>query len=219
MGIRPLTSHEPFERTELTESNAAPPYVPRRTVMIAGIGLEGALLTVSALWAWWREMSWSFALGAPETPALLLCLGVLAGLNVICFSPSPAWAWKAECSHFLTLFVLPLVRDLTPVSALVLALFSGIAEEVFFRGVLMEELLRFSGSAFFSHIASAFLFSIIHFGPSAIQFPRVVLIYWLAGLVLGLSYSLSGSLAVPIAVHVLYNFGAFVILTKGFRRS
>jgi membrane protease YdiL (CAAX protease family) len=219
MGIRPLKLSEPPERSQLTESNALPPFIPRKTVLFFGLSLEGALFAASLVWAWWRGMNWSLALGHSEISIFVSCLLVLAALNFLCFSPNPPWSWKAEFSQFLNLFVLPLVRDLSLASALVLALFSGVAEELFFRGVLLTELTRLLGSAALAHLLSALVFALVHFGMSAVQFPRVVVVYLIAGLALGASLHLSESLAVPMAAHVVYNFGAFAVLTKGFRSS
>jgi len=214
-----LTSPVTRERVPLTEATAPPPLIPRKTVLVVGLSLEGALLFAALIWAWWREIAWDFTFQTGHVLPLIASLLLLALINLICFSPSPKWKWKEEFSQFLELFVLPLARDLGPGSALLLAVASGIAEELFFRGVLIEELTSLTGSMLAGQLAAALIFSVVHFGPSTSRFPKVVLVYWLAGLVLGISYSLSGTLAVPILAHAIYNFCAFAILTKGFRMT
>jgi membrane protease YdiL (CAAX protease family) len=85
-----------------------------------------------------------------------------------------------------------------------MAVVPAICEEVFFRGVVLNNLMKRTSKIHLSVWLSAILFSFIHF-----QFfgflPRVML-----GAVLGYAFVLSKSLWVPIFLHFLNN-GAIVI--------
>jgi uncharacterized protein len=84
------------------------------------------------------------------------------------------------------------------------ALFAGVGEELFFRGVIQRLLIRIFRSAWPGIIAAAFLFSLFHF-----QFlgfiPRFIL-----GILLGAIYWYSGSLWPAILAHFFYD--AFIIV-------
>jgi uncharacterized protein len=84
------------------------------------------------------------------------------------------------------------------------ALFAGVGEELFFRGVIQRLLIRAFNNAWIGIIGAAFLFSLFHF-----QFlgfiPRFIL-----GILLGAIYWYSGSLWPAILAHFFYD--AFVIV-------
>lgn len=80
-----------------------------------------------------------------------------------------------------------------------IALFAGIGEELFFRGIVQRLLIRGTGKPWAGILIAAFLFSFFHF-----QFfgfvPRFLL-----GILLGLTYWYSGSIWVPILAHFAYD--------------
>lgn len=98
----------------------------------------------------------------------------------------------------------------TPVELLLnlifIALFAGVGEELFFRGVLQRLFIRLFRSPMAGIVLTAILFSAIH-----MQFfgflPRFVL-----GLLLGLTYWYSGSLWAAILAHFVYDATIVVLL-------
>lgn len=86
-----------------------------------------------------------------------------------------------------------------------IALFAGIGEELFFRGILQRLLIKTFKSPWAGIIIAAFFFSFFHF-----QFfgflPRFLL-----GILLGAIYWYSGSLWTAIIAHFLYD-GLFIVL-------
>jgi membrane protease YdiL (CAAX protease family) len=84
------------------------------------------------------------------------------------------------------------------------AVFAGVGEELFFRGVIQRLLIQTFKNAWIGIIAAAFLFSLFHF-----QFlgfiPRFIL-----GILLGAIYWYSGSLWPAILAHFFYD--AFIII-------
>jgi len=73
-----------------------------------------------------------------------------------------------------------------------------LAEEVFFRGILFPLLLR-RGGLVFGVALSALVFALIHFHLGAMV-PLFVL-----GVALALGYAISGSLLVPVFMHMVFN--------------
>lgn len=82
---------------------------------------------------------------------------------------------------------------------LVVGVFAAVAEEVFFRGVLQQLLVKLFKNIHVGVCVTAFIFSLLH-----LQFygflPRFVL-----GLILGYSFVWSKSLWIPIFIHFLNN--------------
>lgn len=92
------------------------------------------------------------------------------------------------------------------VAVLVVAIIPAIAEELTFRGVLMRQLVRWTGSVHGGVWLSAIVFSAFHmqfFG----FFPRVLL-----GVLLGYLFAWSGNIRVSMAAHFAQNFSQLLLL-------
>lgn len=85
-----------------------------------------------------------------------------------------------------------------------LSMFSAVGEEFLFRGVLQAE---------FGLVASSLLFALLHFVPDRRFYPWPAFAF-VAGLVFGGIYQLSGNLFVPVIAHFLINFANIVTLLK-----
>jgi membrane protease YdiL (CAAX protease family) len=172
--------------------------------------LQGGLLLMGA--------SGMLLLGLPlegrnpwvEVPAGLLLFGLLQGLEGLFARLFPASFREAERLHRELGRNLKAV-GLGPPALLLLALLSGVAEEVFFRGFL-QSLLALSLGAW-AVLLQALLFALLH--PA----PRKAFAYTLytggAGLLLGLAYLLTGSLIPGILAHVLHNARGFYEVWRG----
>jgi len=86
-----------------------------------------------------------------------------------------------------------------------IAVFAGVGEELFFRGVLQRLFIRWFKNPWAGIIATAFIFSAIHFQFFGF-FPRMML-----GILLGAIYWYSGSLWTAIIAHFLYD-GFIVVI-------
>lgn len=89
---------------------------------------------------------------------------------------------------------LAIARSVTPVAAVILALGSGIGEEIFFRGYLQARI---------GLLASSTIFALAHVNYGSIS--EVVVVFALS-LALGAVYRASGNLLAPIAGHATFNF-------------
>lgn len=164
--------------------------------------LEGGLLVIALLWGWWQEIP----LRAALNPTLYACiLGVIAGLALLTLN-YVLIEYGARYSHiFQTLKnlieadVSPLFRHVDLQTIVGIALISGAAEEVFFRGVLQAQFGVWIASIVFG-LAHVWKKTAIYYGIYAA----------LMGLVFGNMYSLSGNLCVPILAHIVNNFVAIL---------
>ena len=97
------------------------------------------------------------------------------------------------------------VQDLL-LNLVLVAVFAGVGEELFFRGVLQRLFIKIFRNAWAGILLTAFIFSAIHF-----QFygfiPRFIL-----GILLGLIYWYSGSLWPAIVAHFAYDAFAVIMI-------
>ncbi|WP_279164526.1 CPBP family intramembrane glutamic endopeptidase [Thermus scotoductus] len=97
-----------------------------------------------------------------------------------------------------------------PAVLLLLALLSGVAEEVFFRGLLQSLLMAWLGPS--GLFLQALAFALLHPAPRrALAYPVYT---GLAGLLFGLTYLLTGSLLPGILAHFLHNAWGFYEISR-----
>ena len=90
-----------------------------------------------------------------------------------------------------------LVRS--PLGVVAIALLGPVAEELCFRGAVIGGMLRQGCRPWTAVAVSALLFGLIHMNPAQVPFAAAM------GLVLGVLYLRTGSLLLPILVHVVNN--------------
>ncbi len=160
------------------------------------LGLEllvaTSLLCIAVLWDVWRPVGLQRLL---EWSPWSLPLGILAAippLLIIVLLELPAsrrCSWGRQAHESLTAVLVPWLRHVHWREILALACLAGLSEEVFFRGVLQQEL---------GLILTAFIFGALH----AINIPYML---WaaLVGLYLGWLTLLAHNLWLPIVVHTV----------------
>lgn len=114
-------------------------------------------------------------------------------------------------ARFHRKLLFPLARPLTWWGAAVVAICSGIGEEVLFRGALVEA-LKLGLPRWFAHLICILVFALIHFMTLWREFIPVVSLYLVFGAALSYLYEATGGLAAPIITHMLYNFVALLAL-------
>ncbi len=145
-----------------------------------------------------------------EVPTGVLLLLLLAGLEALFRRLLPASFGEAERLHGELGRALK-TSGLGPPALLLLALLSGVAEEVFFRGFLQSLLLLKLGTP--AVLLQAFLFALLHPAPKAAW--AYTLYTGVAGLLFGLAYLLTGSLLPGILAHTLHNARGFYQAWRG----
>lgn len=102
-----------------------------------------------------------------------------------------------------------LVDRMGAADLVLISVFSGIGEEMFFRGAVQPE---------FGLTIAALAFGLVHIGPD-----RRYLIWtvWaiLAGFLFGFLYRYSGGLIAPVVAHSLHNAATFLIWKRSRKRA
>ncbi len=157
----------------------------------------GSLAVVAAVWCGLRgfevsllgkSVAWSLLLGT-LTAACTIALGLLAyrlipALRSISEELAPHLIDGAHA------------RDLV-----LLSIFSGVGEEAFFRGAVLQE---------FGLVISSLLFGLAHIGPDR---RYLVWTLWaiLAGFVFGAIFEISGGLLAPVVAHAGHNAATLLL--------
>jgi len=81
-----------------------------------------------------------------------------------------------------------------------------IMEEIMMRRIILKEMEKATKSMWWGIIISSALFAIIHVNPIQVVFAMP------AGIILGWLYCKTGSLLVPICIHILNNTAAFITM-------
>lgn len=170
--------------------------VGSRFVSFAAV-FYGLLAVVAAVWCGLRGIELP-VLGPNPLSGLALGLTTAAGtvsLSLLAYRLVPVTRKLAE-------ELAPSLVDRTDRYGLVLvAIFSGVGEEVFFRGAVQQE---------FGLVISSLAFGLAHVGPD-----RRYLLWtaWavLAGVIFGLLFEVTGGLLAPVTAHVVHNAATLLI--------
>jgi uncharacterized protein len=174
-----------------------------RFVRFAGI-FYGALVVAAALWSALRGREIHF-LGHSVVASLLLgalTAAVTISLGLLAYRLLPVLREIAE-------ELAPRLVDRADRSGLVLvAIFSGLGEETFFRGALQPE---------FGLVVASLVFGLVHVGPDRRYLLWTV---WavLVGFLFGFLYEVAGGLLAPILAHSGHN-AATLLLWKRSRKG
>lgn len=127
--------------------------------------------------------------------------------------------WRYSDRHPDTIYgrfsreiVTPLCRAMTLRVAIVVAVLSGVCEELFFRGTLNALISAHLGTAA-SCILTSFLFAGVHFIGNFTRYGAMLPLYTAMGMYLWSVHYVSGSLATAAVTHGVYNF-VVILLVK-----
>ncbi|MBA2443279.1 MAG: CPBP family intramembrane metalloprotease [Rubrobacter sp.] len=155
----------------------------------------GSLVVVAALWNGLRGREFRFFEGSALEAAALgfAAAGLTVSLGLLVYRLVPVMRRLSD-------EIAPQMVDGVPfANLLLLSLFSGVGEEVFFRGAVQPE---------FGLLAASLLFGLAHIGPDR---RYLVWTLWavLAGFLFGSLYEFTGGLLAPVIAHVLHNATVF----------
>ena len=164
----------------------------------------GSLVVAAALWSGLRGFDLRFF---GHSAALSVLLGALSAVATVSLG-------------LLAYRLLPILREIAEELAprlvdgaargnlVLVAIFSGIGEETFFRGAVQQE---------FGLVIASLVFGLVHVGPD-----RRYLVWtaWalLAGFLFGVLYEVAGGLLAPILAHAAHN-AATLLLWKRSRKG
>lgn len=162
--------------------------------------LSAALIALSIAWAALRDLPLA-ALLVPRPPLVLG--GLVAGaalwttIPLLLRAPTMRRVWQET--------LLPFSGALGTRDVVVIAVLSGVTEELFFRGVLTPEI---------GLIASSLCFGALH---------ALCTVYFTWATAVGAGFGalalISGSLVTPIVAHATYNLGALLLLRRSAQRT
>jgi CAAX protease family protein len=147
---------------------------------------------------WWLDLAFGMALGAVLMTVIFLVESALGWISV-----AGAFETPGTGAPFALAILLPVVAFVCV----------GISEETAFRGYQLRnaaEGLNYPvfgprGAVLLAWALSSILFGALHAGnPNATPLSTFNIV--LAGLMLGFGYVLSGQLAIPIGLHITWNF-------------
>ncbi|CAA9399256.1 MAG: hypothetical protein AVDCRST_MAG01-01-970 [uncultured Rubrobacteraceae bacterium] len=175
-----------------------------RFVRLAAV-FYGLLVVAAAVWSGLRGIDLPI-LGQHPATGLLLGLATAAGT----VSASLLAYRLVPISRKLAEELAPTLVDGTDrAGLLLLALFSGVGEEVFFRGAVQQE---------FGILISSVVFGLAHVGPD-----RRYLLWtaWavLAGVIFGLLFEATGGLLAPVTAHAAHNAATLLMWKRSRERG
>ncbi|MBT8482922.1 MAG: CPBP family intramembrane metalloprotease [Myxococcales bacterium] len=161
-------------------------YVPLALVALAWSWFGGHRL------AWSLDASW---LSAPYPLRLGLSLALGLALTLVVVTATPVLVRRTAWARELHSELKELIAPLSPSEISLLALASGLSEELFFRGAVQPVLGLF---------LSSLIFGALHVGPKKVFLAWT---FWafLIGLAFGSIFALTGVLWGPVLAHVGIN--------------
>lgn len=144
-----------------------------------------------------------------------IALGASAAIPLLLLNHA-LWLWSLKhpntvSARFSREIIVPLCIRISPLLALVVAVLSGFAEELLFRGALNQVLTEAGGAAFSALVSSA-LFAYVHFIGNLRRFGGMLPLYTGVGLYLWLVATSTHSLAAAMVTHGTYNFLAILMV-------
>jgi membrane protease YdiL (CAAX protease family) len=155
---------------------------------------------VSLAWAWLggHRLAWSLDshwLSAPYPGRLALSLALSLVLALLVVAATPARVKRTTWARELHAELQPIIAPLSSTEVTVLALASGLGEELFFRGAMQPVL---------GLLLTSLIFGALHLGPKKVLFAWT---FWafVMGLLFGSIFELTGVLWGPVLAHVGIN--------------
>lgn len=161
----------------------------------------GLLACSAVVWGLWRGTPNLYfhphpLFVLPFPAGTLVALAAGSGIGLVVASGTRFLVHRTVWARRLHVEFRELLGPVSPSAVAFLALASGIAEELFFRGAMQPV---------FGYLVTSLLFGAVHIGPSREFWPWTA---WagVMGFVFGGLYVATGELLAPIAAHVIINY-------------
>ena len=143
--------------------------------------------------------------------------GVLAALPLLGLN---YYLWNLSLKNQLSIYakfsreiIIPLCRAITLKTTIIIAILSGLCEELFFRGALNALSTQYLGLLASCLVTSA-TFAGVHFIGSFKRFGAMIPLYTAVGVYFWLVHRISDSLATVAVAHGIYNFVVILAIKK-----
>jgi len=179
---------------------------PTRVQHLTGVFVSQAMTILVALFAAASDDVQLF----PRPTITALSVVAALGFLLLSLGTLPLrWNWKPDEQKRQLMWMLPHhVRDLWWWA--LVALIAGVCEEIVFRGVMFTLWHRILGSSLASIAVCATVFSLAHF----VQGSRAMLLIALIAVGFHLIVGLTGDLYTAMAIHIVYDFIAGLVLLR-----
>lgn len=185
---------------------------PKKRIALVALISEGILAAIALIIAEisHNPLSWS------PTPLNIL-LGTILTLPPLLIN---LYLWRyterapeSVFARFSNEVVIPLCRAVDTKTALLLAILSGVCEELFFRGALNSVIIEHLGSLA-AFLITSLSFAAIHFIGSFKRYGGMVPLYAAIGSYIWLVHQATESLAAVAVLHGVYNFVVIMMVAR-----
>ena len=189
-------------------------FSPAMMLTLVGVQVEGGLAILAILIAWFARIPLRDMFVFELSAFLFVLVGIIPMLlfcRVIYLLPFRTVEFTRR---FLQSVYRDFIRHCTVTQLLLVAIMSGVGEELLFRGVLQTAVTQGFGGETRGLIIGVALASLL-FGLAHPINKLYVVLCFVIGIWLGLIFAWSGNnLIVPITIHALYNFILFLALPQ-----
>ena len=189
-------------------------FSPAMMMTVAAVQVEGGLAVLAIVIAWFAGISLRDMFVLEPFPILIAVVGTVPML-VFC---RLVYVLPFKTVEFTRRFLQSVYRDFirhcTVIQLLLVAIMSGVGEELMFRGILQTSITNGCGGGTWGLaigiVLTSALFGLVH--PINKLY---VFLCFVIGIYLGLLFAWSGNnLIVPIIIHAIYNFVIFLAMPR-----
>lgn len=179
------------------------------------VGFYGVMVLLAyGIGAWWLDLDLLVWHDRYESP-LWLDASLGMGLGVATVIASRILERTTEWARMLGEEFRKILGRMDPFQVLVLAIASGVAEEVFFRGFLQQALSDlWLGNDWLGLVVASLIFGLIHVGPDRKKFLPWTIMAVVLGFAFGLLYLYTGNILAPMVAHFTINFFNLLHITR-----
>ena len=158
------------------------------------IVVYSGLITLSLIIAWRTDEPIALAAPGLSGVAVAIAAGLATGAGVVFLSR--LWMARSPRGRDLALALGDLFGSLARRDVAIIALFSGVAEEMLFRGVIQPHL---------GYIGTSIVFGLVHIGPGR-RYALWTVFALAAGFLMGALAIATGGVLAPAIAHVIVNW-------------
>ena len=194
--------------------NMSAMFSPAMMLTLVAVQVEGGLAILAIVIAWFAGISLRDMFAFEPFPILIAVAATIPMLVFCRLVYVLPFKMVDFTRRFLHSVYLDFIRHCSVLQLLLVAIMSGVGEELLFRGILQTSITNGCGGGTWGLAVgigvTSFLFAVAH--PINKLY---VFLCFLIGIYLGLLFAWSdNNLIVPIIIHALYNFVVFLVMPR-----